>query len=264
MLDVYERGEAASTILNSLYAATLETEFGADPELAKEIFGSDPATQAVLPPNIDMRLRGAKVTTLPPGVRLKFNAPARPAAAQFKEFEAAFLRRVAAATGLAYEQVSRDYSQTNYSSARAALLESWKFISNRFEFMASTIADVVYACWLEEAIDQGEVTMPKGAPSFYDAHADWVSCRWIGPGRGWIDPFKEVQSSVMKMDAGISTLEDEAAEQGKDWLEVAEQRAYEFDELKALGLEGTSSKVYLANTASITKEDQPQQQGDGA
>ena len=30
--------------------------------------------------------------------------------------------------------------------------------------------------------------LPKGAPSFYDALADWVSCRWIGPGRGWIDP----------------------------------------------------------------------------
>jgi lambda family phage portal protein len=264
MLDVYERGEAASTILNSLYAATLETEFGADPELAKEIFGSDPATQAVLPPNIDMRLRGAKVVTLPPGVRLKFNAPARPAAAQFKEFEAAFLRRVAAATGLAYEQVSRDYSQTNYSSARAALLESWKFMTNRFEFMASTFADVVYACWLEEAIDNGEVTLPKGAPSFYDALSDWVSCRWIGPGRGWIDPVKEVQASVMKIDAGLSTLEDEAAEQGKDWLENAEQRAYEFGELKELGLESTSAKVYLANAASITKEDQPQQQGDGA
>jgi capsid protein len=43
--DIYERGEANVTILNALYAATLETEFGTDPELAKEIFGADPATQ---------------------------------------------------------------------------------------------------------------------------------------------------------------------------------------------------------------------------
>jgi lambda family phage portal protein len=257
LLDVYERGEAVSTILNSLYATTLETDFGADPELAGEVFGKDPTTGAALPPNVDMRLRGVKVPVLPAGVHLKFNAPARPAAAQFKEFEAAFLRRVAAATGLSYEQVSRDYSQTNYSSARAALLEAWKFLSGRASFMAESFADIVYACWLEEAIDLGEVLMPKGAPGFYDALPDWVACRWIGPGRGWIDPVKEVQASVMKIDAGLSHLENEAAEQGEDWREVAEQRAYEAAELKRLGLADSSSKVYLATAHTIAKDDEP-------
>jgi lambda family phage portal protein len=260
LLDVYERGEAVSTILNSLYATTIETDFAmADAELAGEVFGKDPATGQVLPPNIDMRLRGVKVPVLPPGTHLKFNAPVRPAAAQFAEFEAAFLRRVAASTGLSYEQVSRDYSRTNYSSARAALLESWKFLTGRGGFMASSFADIVYACWLEEAIDLGDITMPPGAPGFYDARSDWIACRWIGPGRGWIDPVKEVQASVMKIDAGLSTLENEAAEQGADWLEVAEQRAYENDVLEHLGLSDTSSKVYLATTGSIERDDQPEQ-----
>lgn len=259
LLDVYERGEATSAVLNALYAATIETDFGnGDPDVAKEIFGTDPQTGGALSPNIDLRLRGVKVPVLPPGLRLKFNTMQRQAA-QFEQFEAAFLRRVAAATGSSYEQVSRDYSRTNYSSARASLLEAWKFLTGRGGFMADSFADPVFACWLEEAINIGEIVLPKGAPDFYAAKAAWTSCRWIGPGKGWIDPVKEVQASVMKIDAGLSTLEKECAEQGEDWLELADQRAFEADELKKRGLDQQSKKVYLANSASITREDQPEQ-----
>ena len=38
------------------------------------------------------------------------------------------------------------------------------------------------------------------------------------------------------MDTGISTLEDECAEQGKDWEETLEQRARERDRMAKLGL----------------------------
>ena len=84
-------------------------------------------------------MRGAKVPHLPPGTKLKFNAPTRPAAAQFSQFEATVLRRVAAGLGMSYEQLSRDYSQTNYSSARACMLDAWKFMHGRSEFMASEL-----------------------------------------------------------------------------------------------------------------------------
>jgi capsid protein len=57
----------------------------------------------------------------------------------------------------------------------------------------------------------------------------------MGPGRGWIDPVAEKQGAVIGMDAALSTLEDECAEQGLDYEEVLEQRRYElelFDEYK--------------------------------
>jgi lambda family phage portal protein len=242
-----------------MYAATLETDFGAmDPDLARETFGADPETQKTAFPHVDMTLRGVRVPHLPPGTKLKFNAPARPAAAQFSQFEATVLRRVAAGLGMSYEQVSRDYSQTNYSSARASLLEAWKFMQGRSEFMATNFADHAYALWLEEAINNGDVELPAGAPDFYEARADWVTCRWIGPGRGWIDPNKEAQASQMKIDAGLSTLEDEAAEQGKDWQELLEQRAFERDEQKRLGLQGTGSQLYRVNSTS--RDEPPAQQ----
>jgi capsid protein len=47
---------------------------------------------------------------------------------------------------------------------------------------------------------------------------------------------KEAQAAQIRMDAGISTLEDECAEQGLDWEEVLEQRARERSRMEELGL----------------------------
>ena len=131
-------------------------------------------------------------------------------------------------------------------------------MQGRSEFMATSFADHAYALWLEEAINNGDVELPAGAPDFYEARADWVTCRWIGPGRGWIDPNKEAQASQMKIDAGLSTLEDEAAEQGKDWQEVLEQRAYEEAEKTRVGLQDTGKQLYRVNSTS--RDEAPAQQ----
>jgi lambda family phage portal protein len=246
--DVYERYEAIGAILNAFYAAVIQTQTGIDPESLGEVFGKDPTTGAALPPDVDINVRGVAVPVLPPGVELKFLNAARPAAAQFAQFEDAVLRRIAAGSGLSYEQVSRDYSKTNYSSARASFAAAWKFMTGRSAFFATTFADPVYAMWLEEAIDRGEVELPKGAPDFYEARSDWVACRWIGPGRGWIDPVKEAQASRMKIDADLSTLEDESAEQGVDWEETLEQKVYENHRRKELGLPDTGAQLYRVNS----------------
>jgi lambda family phage portal protein len=251
MQDVYERGEAAAAILNSIFAAVLETPLSSDPELAEQQLGATRRADPEGGERVELRIGGVRVPQLPTGTNLRFLNAARPVAPAFAQFEESVLRRVAAGMGLSYEQVARDYSKTNYSSARASLLESWKMLTGRSEFMASSFADHVYACWLEEAIDREEVVLPAGAPDFYAARAEWTACRWIGPGRGAIDPTKERQASQMAIDTGMSTLEDEAASEGKDWMEVAEQRAYERSVYADLELEPAGGQaVYRVNTAA--------------
>ncbi|MGC4052928.1 MAG: hypothetical protein QM757_26675 [Paludibaculum sp.] len=58
------------------------------------------------------------------------------------------------------------------------------------------------------------------------------------------------------MDSNLSTLEDECAEQGKDWEEVLEQRAVEHARMKQLGLPVAAKK-----TGTPQPLDQQQQQG---
>lgn len=246
MQDVYERGEAGAAILNAMFAAVLQTPLASDPDLAAEMLGGEKT-----PEGFDLTLNGLRVPQLPAGVELKFINAARPVAPAFAQFEETVLRRVAAGMGISYEQVSRDYSKTNYSSARAALNQAWRFLYGLSEFTASTFADHCYALWLEEAIDRGEIELPSGTPDFYEARAAWIACQWIGPGRGLIDPTKELQAAQMGIDIGVSTLQEQAALLGKDWRDVLEQRRLEHKAMKELGLEtGQGQSVYRVGTTA--------------
>ena len=80
------------------------------------------------------------------------------------------------------------------------------------------------------------IDLPPGTPTFWEAPAAWCRCIWIGPGRGWVDPVKEAQAADIRMQTGLSTLQDEAAEQGRDWEELLDQRERELAELERRGL----------------------------
>jgi capsid protein len=117
------------------------------------------------------------------------------------------------------------------------MLTAWKTLVRRRVDFASGFATPIYAAWLEEAIDRGRVPVPKNAPDFAEWRAAYAGCRWVGPGRGWVDPVKERQGEVLGLDAGFGTLEEVCAEiAGANWRDRLEQRAVEVNEMKRLGL----------------------------
>ena len=240
MVGRYDELELQAAVANALLAAFIESPFEHEALVDMLTQGQiDPYQQARADYWKDKRRvlgrSGMQITTLFPGEQLSFPAAARPHAA-FDAFESAALRNIAGAFGLSYEQFSQDWSKVNYSSARGALLEVWRGLTSRRAAFANGVASVFFALWLEEAMDRGEIDLPVGAPGFGQAKAAWSRCRWIGPGRGWIDPVKEAQAAQMRMEAGLSTLEAECAEQGLDWEEVIEQRAIEQAALLAAAL----------------------------
>ncbi|WP_233873578.1 hypothetical protein [Paraburkholderia adhaesiva] len=85
-------------------------------------------------------------------------------------------------------------------------------------------------------MERGEVPLPAGAPHYFEARAAYSRCLWTGVARGWIDPTKEHAGAVMGMDAALSTLKRECAEQGLDDEEVLHQRAAEIRLILKLGL----------------------------
>lgn len=228
MLDKYDKVELQAAVLNAVLAAFIESPF--DHNLLHEILEEGngaklndyQAARAAYAKDRRINLGGVRVASLFPGEKLEFQTAARPNTA-FAEFEAACLRNIAAGTGIGYEQLSMDWSSTTYLSARAMLLEVWKTLSTRREAFSQGFCRQIYLAFLEEIIDRGDVTLPAGAPEFYDARGAYGRCRWIGPGRGWVDPVKEKQGAIIGIAAGLSTLEDEAAEQGKDWEEIQAQ-----------------------------------------
>lgn len=242
MLEKYEQVHLQAAILNAMYAAVIEssmdwssvgTALGAGSQ-NDSVYGYM-TNRAAWHQEGNVRYNGVKIPHLYPGEKLSLLAPQHPNAA-FASFEEAALRYLAGGFNLSYEQFSRDYSKSNYSSARAAMLETWRFFTSRRKFIAYPFATAIYSLWLEEAIDRGDVTIPTGAPTFYAAKAAWTRCKWIGPGRGHIDPLKEANATRIEYYLGLTTLEKEAAERGEDWEEILEQRAEEQAMAKRLGV----------------------------
>lgn len=236
MLDRYASAELDAAVVNAMIAAFVETPMEMDGLM--EVFGGTDGAAGVksymdakaLPQN-RARLKSGAIVPLYPGEKLAAFNPARPSSG-FAPFMESVLRHIATGVNLPYELLLKDFSKTNYSSARAALLEAWRYFRTKRQWVADYWARPVYELWLEEAVNAGLVD----APDFYANRAAWCRSRWIGAGRGWVDPVKEAQAAMIRMDSGLSTLEAECAEQGLDWEEVLHQQAREMALRIELGL----------------------------
>lgn len=231
MLDRYQSSELQATVANALIAAFIETPMGGE-DIAN-LFGDSKAYMNERNANgFDVKLEGASVIPLFPGDKMSAFNPGRPNTA-YSAFVEAVLRYISAGLNMPYELLMKDFSKTNYSSARAALLEAWRYFMSRREWLGDNWATPIFDLWLEEAISKGIID----APDFYENRAAYTRCLWIGPGRGLLDPLKEAQASDLRMKMGTSTLEQECAEQGDDWEEILYQRARERDLALSLGME---------------------------
>ena len=178
---------------------------------------------------------GARIPVLPYGDELELQTASRDVGS-FDAFVRSIIRLIAAALGVTYEELSMDYSQTNYSSARAAMIHAWAETVSLMGLAEDQLVRPFCVAWAEEAFDRGYVQVPAGAPDFYDAVDAYVQIRCIGPGKGVIDGVKEIDAMAGRIELGVSTLEDECEELGRDPDEVMEQRARERDRLEELGL----------------------------
>jgi len=241
MLVRYDSAELDSAIINAIFAAYVESPF--DHSLMQEALSDDEHLSYYQEMRRDfhdqnrMLLGNSRLPVLFPGEKINSVNATRPNS-NFKDFENAVLRNVASGTGLSAQQVSNDWSDVNYSSARAALLEAWKTLARRkFEFGAHFCSPVRMA-WMEECFATDDLPLPKNAPEFNQFRQAYARAQWLGPGRGWVDPIAEKQAAVLGMQAGLTTLEREAAEyEGEDWEELLEQRKYEVNKFKEAGLE---------------------------
>lgn len=281
MASQFHETTLANAIANASFAATIESEL--PPEMAARMVGAeqdggdmmDPA-KAMLAAIADytrggqnIQMGGVKIPTLFPGTKLKM-LPAGTIGGVGDEFEASLLRKVAAGLGISYEELTRDFTKTNYSSFRAAANQTQRFTTNRKREVADFVANAMFRNWLEEAIDLGMI--PSLAPMlakvpdlFYkplvrDALA---AATWIGASRGQVDEMKETQAAVMRIKAGLSTYEIESARLGVDFREVFRQRAREKRLAETYGLDfDTDAKKPGTVTGMDAKTQTPEAEQD--
>lgn len=243
MLVKYDSVELDAAIINAIFAAYVESPM--DPQLVKEAMGGDEGfdrpdlngyqnDRALWHRENSIMLGGSRIPQMYPGEAIRTVTAARPST-NFTPFEDAMLRNVASGLGLSAQQVSNNWSNVNYSSARSAALEAGKTMDRRQRDFFVGFATPVRTALMEEMMDVDHLPLPSGVvPYFEEAKAAYTRCEWIGPPKGWVNPIDERAGAILGMDAGMSTLEQECLAQGTDFEEVLDQRAYEirkFDEL---------------------------------
>lgn len=241
MLIKYDQTELEAAIINAIFGAYIESPFDhtileeglSAGDFAKSYQGERSSFHK------DTRLslsNGARIPILFPGEKIDMVSAARPNS-NFKEFESAVLRNASAAIGISSQQLTQDWSDVNYSSARAALLEAWKTLTRRRIDFSEGFAQPILMAFVEEIHSDYDLPLPNNAPDFIEARTAYSRAQWMGPGRGWIDPVAEKKGSILAMNAGLSTLEIEASENvGEDWEELIDQRAREIKAFKERGL----------------------------
>ncbi len=154
----------------------------------------------------------------------------------FMNFCDLVMRITASSLEIPYEVLTKDFSKTTYSSARAALLEAWRVYAIYRSFFTRQYCQPLWCMVMEEAWLRGYLQLPAGAPDFYEAQALWCNTRWIGPARGYIDPTKEIQANIEAINAGLMSRSEAIAERGGDFDDVTDQLAAEKKRYEELGI----------------------------
>ena len=166
-----------------------------------------------------------------PGEEITFGSPLRPNA-QFGPFTEILLRAIGVCHGLPLELIALDFSKTNYSSARASLLEARRTFQSKQGFQVGRLGKPVWGLVLRHGIMLGRLQ----APGFAARQRDYLASFWTPPCWGWVDPVKEELASRESIRSFLSTHAEELAAQGRDMDQTFEQCAREHKRLKQLGL----------------------------
>jgi lambda family phage portal protein len=184
----------------------------------------------------EVELSPAIIEHLAPGEKFNYAAPNRPNA-QLDPFMRMMLREVAAGTGPSYESLSRDYSQSNYSSSRLALLDDrdlWRVLQMWF---IRDFRSRVHAVWLQQAVLARVITsIPLEQYALNPIKFEAV--RFKPRGWGWIDPTKEVQAYEQAIRNGFTTVGRVIAQtaDGSDLEDILKERKQELEMMQRLGL----------------------------
>lgn len=232
-----------NAVLNATFAASIESELPTQEIFARLGAGATDADDVADAVNAYMggylteigkymggskalTLDGVRIPHLPPGSKLQMR-PAGQGSPIGSEFEQSLLRHISAALGVSYEEMSRDFSQTNYSGFKGALAVTQRGMATKKKLFADRFANHIFKCWYEEAWNRDgfETLKRRKTISLYEGmNREYLTnANWIGASFGQIDELKETQAAVLRVNAGFSTMAIECARLGKDWRQIMRQ-----------------------------------------
>lgn len=170
----------------------------------------------------EIAIENGMVQELDPGEELDYHHPTRPNTA-IDPFLRYMLREVAAGCGVSYESLSRDYSQTTYSSGRLAILDdrdTWRVLQM---WWLRNFRLPLFKRWLSLAVSAGAIPSVP-VEQYLPNMAKFEAVKFKPRGWNWVDPTKEVAAYKEAEKAGYISAEDVIAQtaNGLDIEDVVE------------------------------------------
>jgi capsid protein len=170
------------------------------------------------------------------------------------------LRGIAVGTGLSYEVVARDYSQTSYSSSRTSQLEDRRRFRCWQQYLIRHLCQPVYDAFNDAAALSGI----RGFASSVDLLTDrrrFAPVEWQTPEWEWVDPQSEQTASEMALNSFTDTYQNVLGSRGRSFRSVFYQRAKEERMRKSLGLftpEERQQQISAAQTQQAAQASTPE------
>lgn len=170
-------------------------------------------------------VRPGAVNELNPGEGIVTSETKAPTAA-FNEFINTVLTLVGMSVNIPYEKLKKVYN-SNYSASQASIQEaSIGFNAYRRDF-ATKFMRPIYIAFVDTLVLQGLIDCPEYETNIFARNA-WRGSIWYGSPMLNIDPVKNIKTSIMSVNAGLSTKEQETRKlNGGDYQSNIKRRAQE-------------------------------------
>lgn len=173
-------------------------------------------------PEID-RLEPGLIHRTAPGSSVEVVQP--PSVADYPEYSKTSLRAIATGLGVAYEDLTGDYTNLPFSAARMSRIRHWARVEDwRWRVLVPQFCDPVWAWAMQAAQIMSRVTgeAPRAV--------------WTPPAAPFIDPGAEGLAIMRNIRAGIQSLSEALRERGYDPKEVLAEIAADNALLDKLGI----------------------------
>jgi lambda family phage portal protein len=184
-------------------------------------------------------LEPGMIQRLPLGKDVRF---ANPPTTTEDGFSSRTLRRIAAAIGVTYEDLTGDYSQVNFSSARMSRMAHWGNVYDwQWNLLIPQFCDPAWAWAMEAAATAGLVDQSE-APT----------AEWTPQPMPMTEPDREARANVVMIRSGQKTLSQVIREQGGDPDAQLEEYAADMAKLDEKGI-WLDSDVRRVSQAGLTQ-----------
>jgi lambda family phage portal protein len=187
-----------------------------------------------------LQLEPGMIQALQPGEDIQQINPQQPGG-NFDNNVRMLIRLLGTNFGMPLEQVLLDFSQTNYSSARASILQAQRSFECIQKLLVDDYFRRVYRWRVSKFINDG----------LLEDRPDKFAHRWFAEEWPYLDPVKEIQASMLAVDAGLDTVRRQVMAKGLDPDKLLVERAAELNKMRQLDIPIYRTSLVAQLDASI-------------